>query len=116
MHPRRTRPRDFTRRREIEQYAKIRGVSFSEAVVELVNDALSHGALTEIGGTPAQGHYLPFHRNEVRTWQVTVSGLEENYLPWVVVDIDHDHAIGSHMSKMAASEYATAMNKGEATQ
>jgi hypothetical protein len=47
-HPRRTRPRDFTRRREIERYAYLLSVTFSEAVVELVNDALSHGALSEI--------------------------------------------------------------------
>lgn len=39
------RPRDFTRRDEIQEYAWVLDISFREAVVDLVNEALSHGAL-----------------------------------------------------------------------
>lgn len=43
-----TSPISFTRREEIREYAELRKISFAQAVVELVNHALSHGALVEL--------------------------------------------------------------------
>jgi hypothetical protein len=43
-----TRPSDFTRQREIQEYADRRQITFARAVVELVNRALSDGALVEL--------------------------------------------------------------------
>jgi hypothetical protein len=47
-----TAPFMFTRRDEINEYAMTKGISFSDAVVELVNHALSSGALTALQRRP----------------------------------------------------------------
>lgn len=55
-------------------------------------------------------YYL--HRSQAENLTVKLSGLDANYLPWVVIDADRDRVVSSHMSSLAAREQVDVLKNG----